>query len=158
MPLNTFKVSGSAYPLDKATILDSCAKHLPLSHTFGELQDEEHSHVLRINSDDFSLFLSCRTEVVPVHGISETIVGVLGGGQLGRMLCQAASKMAIKIMTLDPLENCPASAIAFHHVVGSFDDGDTVREFAKRWIDFIICFFFLLDEFVLLWSDFLFDR
>lgn len=66
--------------------------------------------------------------------------------------------MAIKIMTLDPLENCPASAIAFHHVVGSFDDGDTVREFAKRWIDFIICFFFLLDEFVLLWSDFLFDR
>ncbi|CAA7402806.1 unnamed protein product [Spirodela intermedia] len=69
---------------------------------------------------------------IPVHGISETIVGVLGGGQLGRMLCQAASKMAIKIMTLDPLENCPASALAFHHVVGSFDDGDTVREFAKR--------------------------
>ncbi|CAA6666042.1 unnamed protein product [Spirodela intermedia] len=80
----------------------------------------------------FSLFLSCRKDEIPVHGISETIVGVLGGGQLGRMLCQAASKMAIKIMTLDPLENCPASALAFHHVVGSFDDGDTVREFAKR--------------------------
>ncbi|XWS42535.1 hypothetical protein CRYUN_Cryun16bG0022700 [Craigia yunnanensis] len=41
----------------------------------------------------------------PVHGLSEMIVGVLGGGQLGRMLCQAASKMAIKVMVLDPSEN-----------------------------------------------------
>ncbi|RWW25487.1 hypothetical protein BHE74_00021517 [Ensete ventricosum] len=40
--------------------------------------------------------------------------------------------MAIKVVTLDPLESCPASGIAYHHVVGSFDDGDTVREFAKR--------------------------
>lgn len=61
------------------------------------------------------------------------IVGVLGGGQLGRMLCQAASKMAIKIMVLDPLENCPASALAYHHMVGSFDDSSMVQEFAKRF-------------------------
>ncbi|XP_023873348.1 phosphoribosylaminoimidazole carboxylase, chloroplastic isoform X1 [Quercus suber] len=69
---------------------------------------------------------------VPVHGLSEVIVGVLGGGQLGRMLCQAASQMAIKVMVLDPLENCPASALSYHHMVGSFDDSATVREFAKR--------------------------
>ncbi|KAK4580714.1 hypothetical protein RGQ29_024389 [Quercus rubra] len=68
----------------------------------------------------------------PVHGLSEVIVGVLGGGQLGRMLCQAASQMAIKVMVLDPLENCPASALSYHHMVGSFDDSATVREFAKR--------------------------
>lgn len=67
-----------------------------------------------------------------VHGLSETIVGVLGGGQLGRMLCQAASQMAIKVMVLDPLENCPASALSYHHMVGSFDDSATVQEFAKR--------------------------
>ncbi|URE25528.1 AIR carboxylase [Musa troglodytarum] len=48
------------------------------------------------------------------------------------MLCQAANQMAIKVVTLDPLESCPASGIAYHHVVGSFDDGDTVHEFAKR--------------------------
>lgn len=64
------------------------------------------------------------------------IVGVLGGGQLGRMLCQAASKMAIKVMVLDPQENCPASSLSFHHMVGSFDDSATVEEFAKR-LDFI---------------------
>ncbi|KAG9454991.1 hypothetical protein H6P81_007895 [Aristolochia fimbriata] len=71
-------------------------------------------------------------DALPVHGLSETIVGVLGGGQLGRMLCQAASQMAIKVMILDPLENCPASSLCYHHMVGSFDDGDTVQEFAKR--------------------------
>ncbi|MBA0687262.1 hypothetical protein Goari_014812 [Gossypium aridum] len=68
----------------------------------------------------------------PVHGLSKKIVGVLGGGQLGRMLCQAASKMAIKVMVLDPSENCPASALAYDHMVRSFDDSATVKEFAKR--------------------------
>ncbi|KAG6700586.1 phosphoribosylaminoimidazole carboxylase, chloroplastic-like isoform X1 [Carya illinoinensis] len=75
---------------------------------------------------------SARKDDGPTHGVSEMIVGVLGGGQLGRMLCQAASKMAIKIMVLDPLENCPASALAYHHMVGSFDDSSMVQEFAKR--------------------------
>ncbi|KAF7805215.1 Phosphoribosylaminoimidazole carboxylase, chloroplastic [Senna tora] len=75
---------------------------------------------------------STRNDELPVHGLSEMIVGVLGGGQLGRMLCQAASKMAIKVMVLDPQENCPASSLSFHHMVGSFDDSATVEEFAKR--------------------------
>nr|XP_004299242.2 PREDICTED: phosphoribosylaminoimidazole carboxylase, chloroplastic isoform X2 [Fragaria vesca subsp. vesca] len=86
--------------------------------------------------------LSCRASREPhvtppskdgaVHGLSETIVGVLGGGQLGRMLCQAASQMAIKVMVLDPEESCPASKLAHHHMVGSFDDSATVQKFAKR--------------------------
>lgn len=72
------------------------------------------------------------SESLPVHGVSETVVGVLGGGQLGRMLCQAASLMAVKVVTLDPLQNCPSSTVSYQHVVGSFDDGDTLRDFAKR--------------------------
>lgn len=68
----------------------------------------------------------------PIHGVSETVVGVLGGGQLGRMLCQAASQLAIKVMILDPSENCPASALAYRLMVGSFDESSTVEEFAKR--------------------------
>ncbi|KAL3323887.1 hypothetical protein AABB24_038190 [Solanum stoloniferum] len=67
-----------------------------------------------------------------VHGLSETVVGVLGGGQLGRMLCEAASQMAIKVIVLDPMENCPASALAHQHVVGSYDNSATVEEFGKR--------------------------
>lgn len=68
----------------------------------------------------------------PVHGLSEAVVGLLGGGQLGRMLCQAASQLAIKVMILDPSDNCPASKLAYHHMVGSFDESSTVEEFAKR--------------------------
>ncbi|KAG5224048.1 phosphoribosylaminoimidazole carboxylase [Salix suchowensis] len=78
------------------------------------------------------LLMNWRKDDLPAHGVSEVIVGVLGGGQLGRMLCQAASEMAIKVMVLDPLANCPASAIAYDHMVGSFDDSATVQEFAKR--------------------------
>ncbi|XP_028552613.1 phosphoribosylaminoimidazole carboxylase, chloroplastic isoform X2 [Dendrobium catenatum] len=75
---------------------------------------------------------SHRNEDSTIHGVSETIVGVLGGGQLGRMLCQAASLMAIKVVTLDPLENSPASSLSYQHFVGRFDDGDAVREFSKK--------------------------
>lgn len=67
-----------------------------------------------------------------MHGLSEVVVGVLGGGQLGRMLCQAASQMAIKVIVLDPLEGCPASAIARDHMIGSFSDNAAIEEFAKR--------------------------
>lgn len=75
---------------------------------------------------------STRDKLVPVHGPSEMVVGVLGGGQLGRMLCEAASQLAIKVIVLDPTENCPASALAYDHMVGNYDDSATVEEFAKR--------------------------
>ncbi|RWR85286.1 phosphoribosylaminoimidazole carboxylase, chloroplastic isoform X1 [Cinnamomum micranthum f. kanehirae] len=73
-----------------------------------------------------------RKDDLSTHGISNTIVGVLGGGQLGRMLCQAASQMGIKVIVLDPLENCPASMLSFRHMVGSYDQSDMVQEFARR--------------------------
>ncbi|KAK5802294.1 hypothetical protein PVK06_029879 [Gossypium arboreum] len=86
----------------------------------------------RTSRDSHETDSSRQDDDSPVHGLSEKIVGVLGGGQLGRMLCQAASKMAIKVIVLDPSENCPASALAYDHMVGSFDDSATVEEFAKR--------------------------
>eukprot|EP00252_Welwitschia_mirabilis_P024987 TRINITY_DN7646_c0_g1_i1.p1 TRINITY_DN7646_c0_g1~~TRINITY_DN7646_c0_g1_i1.p1 ORF type:complete len:660 (-),score=161.06 TRINITY_DN7646_c0_g1_i1:145-2124(-) len=73
----------------------------------------------------------CMDLCTSVVGLCDTIVGILGGGQLGRMLCQAASKMGIKVAVLDPMENCPASSVAFKHVVGSYRDSNAVREFAK---------------------------
>ncbi|XP_050376456.1 phosphoribosylaminoimidazole carboxylase, chloroplastic [Argentina anserina] len=78
------------------------------------------------------LHVSSNDGEVVVHGLSETVVGVLGGGQLGRMLCQAASQMGIKVVVLDPQENCPASQLAYQHMIGGFDDSATVQEFAKR--------------------------
>ncbi|KAJ6842243.1 phosphoribosylaminoimidazole carboxylase, chloroplastic isoform X1 [Iris pallida] len=73
-----------------------------------------------------------REDDFPIHGVSNATIGILGGGQLGKMMCQAASCMAVKVIILDPLDNCPASVVSDYHVIGKFDDGETVREFAKR--------------------------
>ncbi|KAL3620656.1 hypothetical protein CASFOL_035568 [Castilleja foliolosa] len=75
---------------------------------------------------------SPRGSDLQVHRLSQTVVGVLGGGQLGRMLCEAASQLAIKVIILDPMENCPASNLCHYHMVGSYDDSATVEEFSKR--------------------------
>ncbi|GBG71530.1 hypothetical protein CBR_g8948 [Chara braunii] len=64
-------------------------------------------------------------------GVCDSVVGVLGGGQLGRMLLQAASPLAIRVAVLDPAPDAPASGLAYRHVVGSFRDTEAVRQFAS---------------------------
>lgn len=60
-------------------------------------------------------------------------VGVLGGGQLGRMLAEAANRLNIKIGFLDA-ENAPAKQInaSAFHVNGSFSDPDAIRQLAEH--------------------------
>ena len=50
------------------------------------------------------------------------VIGILGGGQLGRMLGSAARAMGYRVAVLDPDPDCPAAAFADRVVVGSFDD------------------------------------
>ncbi|KAJ5109094.1 phosphoribosylaminoimidazole carboxylase [Penicillium angulare] len=59
-------------------------------------------------------------------------VGILGGGQLGRMLVEAANRLNIQANVLDA-ENSPAKQISFHdgHVTGSFKEKEAVRQLAK---------------------------
>lgn len=59
-------------------------------------------------------------------------VGVVGGGQLGRMLAEAAAPLGIETIVLDPTPECPASAVCRDQIVGAFDDPDSVRELAAR--------------------------
>ncbi len=49
-------------------------------------------------------------------------IGILGGGQLGRMLGFAARAMGYRIVILDPDPACPAAAVADRVVVGGYDD------------------------------------
>ncbi|HSL75519.1 MAG TPA: 5-(carboxyamino)imidazole ribonucleotide synthase [Candidatus Limnocylindrales bacterium] len=49
-------------------------------------------------------------------------IGILGGGQLGRMIGLAARAMGYRIVVLDPDPDCPASGIADRVIVGSYDD------------------------------------
>ena len=55
-------------------------------------------------------------------------IGVLGGGQLGRMLGLAARSMGYRIVVMDPDPACPASGIADRVVVGAYDDAAAARE------------------------------
>ena len=58
-------------------------------------------------------------------------LGILGGGQLGRMLIQSALDLNIDIHILDPDENAPCRNIASTFTVGKLTDFDTVMEFGR---------------------------
>ena len=57
-------------------------------------------------------------------------LGVVGGGQLGRMLGEAVAPLGVDLVVLDPTPDCPASPVARKQIVGDFDDPDAVRELA----------------------------
>lgn len=60
-----------------------------------------------------------------------TKLGILGGGQLGKMLIQDAINYNIHISVLDPSSNAPCADLANTFVVGSFNDYQTVLDFGK---------------------------
>src|ERR1035437_7605072 len=57
-------------------------------------------------------------------------IGILGGGQLGRMMGFAARSMGYRIVVMDPDPACPAAAIADRVVVGGYDDAAAALELA----------------------------
>ncbi|MFW5949586.1 MAG: 5-(carboxyamino)imidazole ribonucleotide synthase, partial [Halolamina sp.] len=58
-------------------------------------------------------------------------LGVVGGGQLGRMLGEAASPLGVDVIVLDPTLDCPAARVA-DQIEGALDDPAAVRELARR--------------------------
>ena len=58
-------------------------------------------------------------------------LGVVGGGQLGRMLGEAAAPLGVDLVVLDPTPECPASPVAREQIVGDFDDPEAIRELAE---------------------------
>jgi len=59
-------------------------------------------------------------------------LGILGGGQLGRMFIQEAINYDIRIAILDPSHDAPCAAYAHEFVCGDFNDFDTVYAFGKK--------------------------
>lgn len=64
--------------------------------------------------------------------ISELKLGILGGGQLGRMLIQEAINYNLTTLVLDPDTNAPCKDIANYFECGSITDFDTVYNFGKK--------------------------
>ncbi|CAM4301751.1 5-(carboxyamino)imidazole ribonucleotide synthase [Paenibacillus alkaliterrae] len=58
-------------------------------------------------------------------------IGILGGGQLGRMMANAGSAMGYRFVALDPSPDAPAGQVA-EQIVAAYDNREAARELAKR--------------------------
>ena len=59
-------------------------------------------------------------------------IGLIGGGQLGRMLVFEAKRMGFNVIVLDPKTNSPAGQVADDQIVAGFDDIKAYRELAFK--------------------------
>ncbi|MGH1566774.1 MAG: 5-(carboxyamino)imidazole ribonucleotide synthase [Nitrosopumilus sp.] len=63
------------------------------------------------------------------------ILGIIGGGQLGMMITEAAKKMPqhiSKIIVLDPTENCPAAQVGAEQIIADFKNKDAIIDLANK--------------------------
>ena len=59
-------------------------------------------------------------------------IGVLGGGQLGRMLAQAATRLGYRVHIFEPQANSPAGAVAHKEVNAAYEDIAALTAFARE--------------------------
>ncbi len=59
-------------------------------------------------------------------------IGVIGGGQLGRMFALDAKRMGYSVVTLDPQEHSPCGQIADEQIVAAYDDRAAIEELGRR--------------------------
>jgi len=60
-----------------------------------------------------------------------SVIGILGGGQLGKMLAQAAAKLGFKAHVFAPDEDAPAACVAAHYVKADYTDAAALADFAE---------------------------
>ncbi len=58
-------------------------------------------------------------------------LGVLGGGQLGRMFCMAAQSLGYRVCVLDPARDSPAGTVADRHLRADYADGAALSKLAS---------------------------
>src|SRR3712207_2139040 len=63
-------------------------------------------------------------------------IGIVGGGQLGRMLSFAAKRMGFTVTVIDPTPHSPAGQVSDKQIVADYSDEKAIRELAQE-SDFI---------------------
>ena len=59
-------------------------------------------------------------------------VGILGGGQLGRMLAMEAHRMGYRVGIFDPIPHCPGAQVADFHIQSEFTNGQGLGDFVRQ--------------------------
>ena len=62
----------------------------------------------------------------------DSVIGILGGGQLGRMLALAAARLGLKTHIYAPSLDCPAGEVASYITAGDYEDTKSLTAFAKQ--------------------------
>lgn len=64
--------------------------------------------------------------------MSVQTIGIIGGGQLGRMLAMAAAKLGLKTIVLEPQTECPAAQVANQQIIADYADPAALEALAKQ--------------------------
>ncbi len=59
-----------------------------------------------------------------------SVIGIVGGGQLGRMLAMAAARLGYRVVVLEPDARCPAAQVANRHIAAPYDATQALAELA----------------------------
>jgi 5-(carboxyamino)imidazole ribonucleotide synthase len=59
-------------------------------------------------------------------------LGIIGGGQLGKIMSQKAKKMGFHVTILDPTFNCPAAQVSDKHIMGGFHDKQMLEQLVQE--------------------------
>ncbi|MEX0645595.1 MAG: 5-(carboxyamino)imidazole ribonucleotide synthase, partial [Parvularculaceae bacterium] len=71
--------------------------------------------------------MKAKVKIVEPNGV----VGILGGGQLGRMLALAAARLGLRAHVFAPAAECPAAAVAAAKTIASYTDEKALAAFAR---------------------------
>lgn len=64
--------------------------------------------------------------------IPEKTIGIVGGGQLGRMMALSAKEMGYRVAVLDPEPDCPAAQVADWQIVAKYEDRESLMDLALK--------------------------
>jgi len=59
-------------------------------------------------------------------------IGIIGGGQLGKMLSIEAKRLGMYVIIIDPTENCPASSVCDEQIVADFKDTKAIKTMSDK--------------------------
>ena len=59
-------------------------------------------------------------------------IGIIGGGQLGRMMATSLRHMGYRLIVLDPTPDCPAAQLADEQIVAQYDDLEAVKQLREK--------------------------
>ncbi|MBC2259172.1 5-(carboxyamino)imidazole ribonucleotide synthase [Listeria booriae] len=64
--------------------------------------------------------------------LPNSTIGIIGGGQLGRMMALAAKEMGYRVIVLDPTVDAPCAQVADEQIVANYTDLNALKELAEK--------------------------